>query len=75
MADLRKVFESGKERFGFRLVHFSVQSNHMHLIAEAEDARSLSRGMQALGVRIARAVNRVRAGWAACSRTATTNAS
>jgi hypothetical protein len=28
----------------FRVVHFSVQSNHLHLIAEAADARSLSAG-------------------------------
>jgi hypothetical protein len=40
-------------------VHFSVQSNHLHLIAEAQDRRSLSRGVQALAVRLARALNRV----------------
>jgi REP-associated tyrosine transposase len=49
----------GRERFGFRLVHFSVQSNHLHLVAEAEDRVSLARGMQGLGVRIAKALNRV----------------
>jgi REP element-mobilizing transposase RayT len=55
---LRAVFRRGKDRFGFRLVHYSVQSNHLHLICEAEDTRSLSRGMQGLAVRIARRVNR-----------------
>jgi REP element-mobilizing transposase RayT len=49
---------NGQQRFGFRLVHFSVQSNHLHLIAEAGDRRALSRGMQGLAVRLARAVNR-----------------
>jgi len=39
-------------------VHFSVQSNHVHLIAEAADRRSLSRGMQGISIRVARAVNR-----------------
>jgi REP element-mobilizing transposase RayT len=47
-----------RERFGFRLAHFSVQRDHLHLIVEAEDRRSLSRGMQGLCVRVARAVNR-----------------
>ena len=58
MAELRDAFDAGKERFGFRLVQFSVQANHMHLIAEADDQRALSRGMRALGVRIARRLNR-----------------
>jgi REP element-mobilizing transposase RayT len=59
---LRKVifraFGAGSERFGFRLVHFSVQSNHLHLVCEAEDARALSRGMQGLSIRIAKRLNR-----------------
>lgn len=57
-SELRAALARGQRRFGFRLVHFSVQSNHVHLIAEARDRRSLSRGMQGLSVRLARAVNR-----------------
>ena len=53
------AFREGKDRFGFRLVHYSVQGNHLHLIVEAEDSGALSRGLQGLGVRLARAVNRV----------------
>jgi REP element-mobilizing transposase RayT len=56
--ELRVALARGQERFGFRLVHFSVQTNHLHLIAEASDRRALSRGMQGLAVRLARAVNR-----------------
>jgi putative transposase len=56
---LSKAFWGGADRFGFRLVHYSVQGNHMHLLVEAEDQRALSRGMNGLGVRIARALNRV----------------
>ena len=41
-----------------RMVHFSVQGNHIHLIVEADDKKCLSRGLQGLNVRIARAVNR-----------------
>ena len=43
----------------FRIVHFSVQTNHVHLIVEAHDKESLSRGMRGLNSRLARAVNRV----------------
>jgi len=42
----------------FRLVHFSVQSDHLHLIVEADSGRDLARGLQGLGVRCARAINR-----------------
>ena len=49
----------GREREGFRVTHFSVQSNHLHLLVEADDAVALARGIQGLSVRIARAVNRV----------------
>lgn len=52
-------FLRGADRFGLRLVHFSVQGNHLHLIVEAEDEHSLARGMQGLGVRIAKALNRL----------------
>jgi REP element-mobilizing transposase RayT len=43
----------------FRVVHFAVLSNHMHLIIEAAGAEALARGMQGLAVRLARGLNRV----------------
>jgi putative transposase len=45
-------------RNGFRLIQFSVQSNHLHLIVEADDTLGLRRGLQGLAVRCARAINR-----------------
>jgi REP element-mobilizing transposase RayT len=51
------AFHEGRDRFGFRVVHCSVQGNHIHLIAEAENRVSLARGMKGLEVRIARGVN------------------
>ena len=48
-----------KERLGVRIVHYSVQRDHLHLIVEATDARALSRAMQGLSVRIAKSLNRV----------------
>ena len=56
--ELERCFAAGRERFGFRLVHYSIQSNHLHLLAEAEGRPSLARGMQGLLVRVARALNR-----------------
>ncbi len=42
----------------FRVVQFSVQRDHVHLIIEAHDASTLARGTQGLAIRLARAVNR-----------------
>jgi len=46
-------------RSWFRLVHFSVQADHLHFLVEAADKSSLSRGLMGLSIRVARAVNRV----------------
>ena len=51
-------FARGRDRFGFRLVQFSIQQDHLHLIAEAPDRESLARGMQGLAVRVAKNLNK-----------------
>ena len=56
---LRRAFARGCDRFGFRLNHYSVQGNHLHLIVEAKDRRALSRGMNGLTIRIAKGLNRL----------------
>jgi len=43
----------------FRIVHFSVQRDHLHLIVEARDQRALSAGLQSVAIRVARAVNQL----------------
>jgi putative transposase len=43
---------------GFRVVHFSVQADHLHLIVEGADTAGLARGIRGLVVRLARAINR-----------------
>ncbi len=55
---IREGLRAARDRHGMRLVHFSIQSNHIHALIEASDAQALSRGMQGLSVRIARALNR-----------------
>lgn len=47
------------QRAQFRVVQFSVQSDHVHMLIEAADRVALSRGLIGLSVRVARAVNRV----------------
>lgn len=44
---------------GFRLVHFAVHADAVHLLVEADDQAALTRGAQGLLIRIARGVNRV----------------
>jgi REP element-mobilizing transposase RayT len=58
-AALRAAFAAGCHRFGFRLVQYSVQSHHLHLLVEAKDRRALSRGVQGLLIRVAKALNRL----------------
>jgi REP element-mobilizing transposase RayT len=42
----------------FRIIHYSVQTNHLHLILEATDRAALLAGLRGLAIRTARAVNR-----------------
>ena len=57
LAKVRAAFTAARERFGARLVHYSVQRDHLHLILEARDRRALGRAMRGLGVRVARGLN------------------
>jgi REP element-mobilizing transposase RayT len=55
--EIHKAF--GKTaRSWFRVIHFSVQADHVHLLVEASDKIALSRGLMGVTIRLARAVNR-----------------
>ena len=43
----------------FRIVEFSVQTNHLHLVVEAESNEALTRGMKSFAVRANRLFNAV----------------
>ncbi len=45
-------------RDGFRITHYSVQADHLHVIVEAGDPTTLTNGMRSFAVRIAMRVNR-----------------
>jgi len=51
---LRKCCERGE----FRVLHYSLQRDHAHLIVEADSKDALGRGMKAVAARLARVVNR-----------------
>jgi REP element-mobilizing transposase RayT len=54
---LRRALGAASRSF-FRVLHFSVQSDHVHLVVEADSTLALTRGVQGLAVRCARAINR-----------------
>jgi putative transposase len=58
-AAVRRAFAAGCDRLGFRLTHYAVLNDHLHLLVEARDRDSLSRGLQGLGIRIAKALNKL----------------
>ncbi len=41
------------------MVHFALLNNHIHFLVEARNRRALSRGMQGLLIRIAKALNKL----------------
>lgn len=57
--ELEVSFAASCERNDFRLIHYSIQGNHAHLIVEADNEGALGRGMKAIASRLARAVNRI----------------
>jgi REP element-mobilizing transposase RayT len=59
---VRRALIAGASKPGFRLVHYSIQSNHIHLIVEADTTVQLSRGMQGIALRISNAVNKAMSG-------------
>ncbi len=59
---LERALEGARDRSRvsatFRVLHFSLEGNHLHLIVEAEDHTALSRGMQGMSIRLARGWNK-----------------
>jgi REP element-mobilizing transposase RayT len=55
---VRKCLERASRRGGFRICHYSILDDHAHLIVEAPHRSALSRGVQGLTIRLAKALNR-----------------
>src|SRR6266478_7467022 len=56
---IEDALREAKLRFGMRVVHYSIQGTHLHLIVEVDDPSMLSRAIQGLAIRLARALNRI----------------
>ncbi len=56
---IEAALRDAKQRFDVRIIHFSVQGNHLHLLVEADDVTSLARAVQGLAIRLAKALNGV----------------
>jgi REP element-mobilizing transposase RayT len=46
------------EKLGLRVIHYAMQTNHLHLIVEAKDNPGLARGMQSLIGRMGKIIRR-----------------
>jgi hypothetical protein len=57
-ASVEQAIDAGHERFGMRLLRYSLDKDGLSLVVTAPNRRALSRGIQGISVRIARAVNR-----------------
>jgi REP element-mobilizing transposase RayT len=53
------ALRAGNERPGFRVVAFSAMRNHLHLGIEVRSTAELSRGVQGLAIRLAKALNKL----------------
>jgi len=58
MAAIRRAF-AALGTPGFRVLHYSVQRDHLHLLVEADAVSRFTRGVQGLAIRLAKAINRV----------------
>lgn len=57
--EIRRSFAKACERGSFRVVHYSIQGNHVHMLVEAAGKEALACGMKSIAARFAHAVNRV----------------
>ena len=55
----RETLRKCARRPGFRVVHYSIQDDHAHVLVEAQGQMCLANGMKSLAARFARCVNRV----------------
>ena len=58
LANLIRAAIKLSQSAGFRVVHYSIQADHLHLIVEAGDKALLSKGMRSFAIRVALLINR-----------------
>ena len=57
---VRRAMQKSHERKNFRIVHLSLQGNHIHVVCEADDRLALSRGIQGFKISAAKKLNKAR---------------
>lgn len=45
------------QRHGLKVLHYALQSNHVHLLIEATDSKTLTKGMRSITVTMARGID------------------
>lgn len=50
---------AGAQKFGLRILHYSILRDHIHLIVEAKDNHSLAQGMRSFGSRLGIALRKI----------------
>jgi REP element-mobilizing transposase RayT len=45
---------------GLKIVHYTLEYNHVHLLVESVDNKILHKGMQAFGITIAKSINKIK---------------
>ena len=58
---IRTAMQVVLRRTDFRIVHVSIQANHVHLLVEAESKGALARGVQGFAISAARRLNKAEA--------------
>ncbi len=56
--ELQRSLRKSCERGEFRVLQYSIQRDHAHLVVEASSKEALGRGMKSIAARLARVVNR-----------------
>ena len=59
-AAIRRALRRSLGKADFRVVHVSIQHNHLHFLVEADHKDALRLGMQGLAIAAAHAINRAR---------------
>jgi REP element-mobilizing transposase RayT len=57
-AGARRALRTIASRIAFRVVHMSIQHNHLHLLVEAGDSAALESGMRGLSIALAKRINK-----------------
>lgn len=63
IAEFRASLREAYERDDFRVCHYSIQRDHLHMLVEAAHKEALARGLKSVAARFARPLLRLVHGW------------